>query len=76
MVAQITMPYPLGKMFEHLDLDVERSFELLPAMMEDAMVSCRMCSMFRTCDFDVESRYFMCPNRDLLDKLERLLDKI
>ncbi len=76
MVAQITMPYPLEKMFEHLELDVERSFELLPAMMKDATVNCQMCSMFHTCDYDVESRYFMCPNRDLLDTLERMQGKI
>ncbi len=76
MAAQIKMPYPLEKMFEHLELDIEWSLELRPTMMEEAMVKCQMCKMFHTCDYNVESRYFMCPNRNILDDLERLQGKI
>ena len=71
MDAQLAMPYPLEKMLEHLNLDVGRSFDLMPEKMEDAMVRCRMCENFCSCDEDVESRYFLCPNRDILDWLER-----
>jgi len=76
MVAQVAMPYPLEKMLGHLNLDIERSFESMPEMMESAMVRCRQCEMFCACDEDVESRYFACPNRDFLDWLERLQGKI
>ena len=73
MDAEYVMPYPLMRMLEHLNIDIERSFELMPEKMEDAMLTCRRCEMFLTCDELVESRYFICPNRDLLDQLEDLL---
>ncbi len=76
MVAQLAMPYQLEKMLGHLNLNIERGFESMPEMMEDAMVRCRKCEMFCTCDEDVESRYFVCPNRNLLDRLERIQGKI
>ncbi len=72
MVAQLAMPYPLKRMFGHLKLDIERSFKLMPEKMEDAIQSCLMCKFFHTCDYDSESRYFLCPNRDLFDQLEDL----
>ncbi len=72
MAAQWAMPYPLQKMFEHLDLDIARGFQTVPVLMEEAMAACRMCKMFGNCDYNVESRYFLCPNRGLLDQLERL----
>ncbi len=75
MAAQYAMPYPLERMLEHLDIDIERSFELRPEKMANAIIVCRQCKMFHTCDYDVESRYFICPNRDLLDQLEDLLDE-
>ncbi len=73
MIAEYVMPYPLMRMLEHLNIDIERSFELMPEKMEDAMLTCRRCEMFVTCDELVESRYFICPIRDLLDQLEDLL---
>ncbi len=76
MTAQWAMPYPLEKMFEHLDLDIARGFQTVPVLMEEAMAACRTCKMFDNCDYNVESRYFMCPNRDLYDQLERLQGKI
>lgn len=76
MDAQLAMPYPLERMLGHLHLDVGRSFESMPEMMEDAMVKCRMCEMYCTCDEDVESRYFLCPNRNLLDQIERIQGKV
>ncbi len=76
MDAQLAMPYPMEKMLGHLNLDVGRSFELMPVMMEDAMVTCRMCERFSTCDENVESLYFVCPNRNLFDQLERIQGKI
>ncbi|NQV83299.1 MAG: hypothetical protein HQ494_05710 [Rhodospirillales bacterium] len=72
MMAQLAMPYPLEKMLGHLNLDVGRSVEMMPETMEDAMVRCRTCEMYCTCDEDTESRYFLCPNRDLLDQLESI----
>ncbi len=76
MDAQLAMPYPLEKMLGHLSLDVGRSFESMPEKMESAMVRCRTCEMFCTCDEDVESCYFLCPNRDILDRLELIQGKI
>ncbi len=76
MAARLAMPYPLEKMFAHLDLDVARGFQAEPVLMHEAIVACRMCKMFDTCDYDVESRYFLCPSRDLFDQLERLQGKI
>ena len=76
MIAQIAMPYPMERMLEHMNLDIEYSFESMPGVMEDAMVRCRTCEKYCTCDEDVESRYFACPNRDLLDQLERTQGKI
>ena len=76
MAAQLAMPYPLEKMFEHLDLDIARGLQAAPVQMEEAMVACRMCKMFDNCDYDAESRYFLCPNRDLFDQLERLQGEI
>lgn len=76
MAAQLAMPYPLKKMLAHLDLDIACGFQAEPVAMEEAMVACRMCKMFDSCDYDVESRYFLCPNRDLFDQLERQQGKI
>ena len=76
MVAQLAMPYPMEKMLAHLNLDIERSFEMVPEEMEDAMTKCRTCKAFHLCDEDMESRYFVCPNRNLLDRLERIQGKI
>ncbi|MHA1559893.1 MAG: hypothetical protein ACTSWI_04385 [Alphaproteobacteria bacterium] len=76
MTTRRAMPYPLKKMLEHLDLNIARGFRTAPALMEGAVVACRMCEMFDNCDYDVESRYFLCPNRDRFDQLERLQGKI
>ncbi len=76
MVAQLTIPCALEKMLEHVSLDIERCFELMPEAMEDAMTTCQMCRKSPSCDENVESRYFVCPNRDLLDRLERIQGKI
>lgn len=76
MAAKLAMPNPLEKMFEHLDLDIARGIQTSPVLMEEATVACRMCEMFDNCDYDVESRYFLCPNRDRFDQLERLQGKI
>jgi hypothetical protein len=35
-----------------------------------------MCKWFDNCDYNVESRYFLCPNRDFFDQLELLQGKI
>ncbi len=75
MAAQWAMPCPLEKMFEHLDLDIARGFQTVPMLMEEAMATCRTCKMLNNCDHDIESRYFLCPNRDILDELERLQGK-
>ncbi len=72
MVARMAMPFPLSRMLEHFKIDMERSLELMPEQMEDAMRRCSMCRFFDTCDYDSESRYFLCPNRDLFDQLEDL----
>ena len=76
MVAQQVMPDSLKRMLEHLNIDIERAFRLMPEQMEDAMQKCLTCEMFLSCDDDVESRYFICANRDLLDRLEDLRDEI
>ena len=76
MAAQWAMPYSLERMFEHLDLDIARGFQTAPVLMEEAMTACRMCKYFDNCDYDVESRYFLCPNRDLFDQLEQQQGKI
>ena len=73
MNMRSAMPYPLHRMFEHLDIDIERSIKLLPEEMRAATERCRQCDKFLACDFDVESRYFRCPNRKLLDHLEEML---
>ena len=72
MLAQLAMPCPLERMFEHLSLDIEHGFRLMPETMEDAITKCRACDSFYICEDDAESRYFTCPNRDLLDHLDRL----
>ena len=76
MVAQLAMPTPMKQMLGHLNINIERSFEAMPERMEDAMLTCMTCEMFHNCDYDVESRYFMCPNRELFDWLEGLQGKI
>jgi len=65
------MPCALERMLEHLNLDIEKSFRLMPETMEDAMLKCQRCEVVHICEDDVESRYFTCPNRNLLDQLER-----
>ncbi len=72
MVVQQVIPDPLKRMLEHLNIDIERAFRLIPEQMEDAMKRCLTCEKFLSCDDDVESRYFICTNRDLLDRLENL----
>ncbi len=71
MIAQPVMPDPLKRMLKHLDIDIQQGFESMPEGMEEAMLSCRRCKFFDTCDYDTESRYFLCPNRDIFDQLER-----
>lgn len=75
MIAQSVLPDPLRLMFEHLEIDAETGFRLSTAEMEAAMTICRECGMFHTCDYQVESRYFICPNRDFLDRLEEHQDR-
>jgi len=72
MVAQMAMPTPMRQMLGYLNINIERGFETMPEKMEDGMLTCMTCEMFHTCDYDVESRYFVCPNRDLFDRLEDL----
>lgn len=76
MSAQLVIPCALQKMLEYLNLDIEKSFRLMPDMMEDAMLKCQWCEAVHICEDDVESRYFTCPNRDLLDRLDRLQGNI
>ncbi len=73
MTVRSAMPYPLCCMFEHLDIDIERSIKLMPEEMRAANKTCRQCNKFLACDFNVESRYFQCPNRIFLDQLEEML---
>ncbi len=73
MTAQLAMPYPLTRMLEHLELDLDRCFRLTPGGMEDAMQTCLTCRFFEACDYNSESRYFVCPNRDTLDRLNDML---
>lgn len=75
MVAQQVMPDPLKRMLEHLNIDIERAFRLMPEQMEDAMLKCLTCKLFLSCEDDAESRYFICANRDLLDRLEDLREE-
>ena len=74
MTQRSMMPNPLSRMLEHLDIDPERSIRLMPEEMHAAAEECRQCDKFHTCDFNVESRYFLCPNRELLDRLEEILN--
>ena len=71
MNAQLVMPAPLKRMLKHLNIDVQQGFESMPDEMEEAMLSCQRCKFFDNCDYDSESRYFLCPNRDVFDQLER-----
>lgn len=73
MTAHHKIPYPLKTMLEHLEIDIEPAFELLPKEMQKGIKTCTRCKMFQRCDYFVESRYFQCPNRDLFDRLEDLL---
>jgi hypothetical protein len=73
MTEQSMMRYPLGRMLDYLDIDIERSIRLMPEEMQAAIEKCRRCDKFNACDFNVESRYFLCPNRELLDRLEDIL---
>ncbi len=70
MTAQLAMPYPLTRMLEYLELDLDRCFKSMPGGMEDAMQACLTCKFFYSCDDNSESRYFVCPNRDLFDRLD------
>ena len=75
MGDKLKLPYPMLRMFEHLDIDVEASEKLIPKQVEHAIRTCEVCKAFHQCDYDVESRYFTCPNRDIFDQLEDLLSK-
>ena len=63
----------MRRMFEHLKIDIEHALSILPKDMVESIETCRECKFFERCDYDVESRYFRCPNRDLLERLEDLL---
>ena len=69
MCAHHILPVPLNRMFKHLRIDIERSFQLTPNEMKSAIRTCQMCNKLRRCDFDSESRYFRCPHRGFLDQL-------
>ena len=70
MTTQTVIPDPLRLMFEHLEIDPRAGFRLSATEIEAAMRTCLACRMFHTCDYQVESRYFICPTRDFLDRLE------
>lgn len=72
MTTQQAIPLPMSCMLAHLEIDVAQSLRKLPKEMADGIRTCLGCGLFYRCDFDVESRYFQCPNRDLLDQLEDL----
>ncbi|MDP6260213.1 MAG: hypothetical protein QGH63_14125 [Rhodospirillales bacterium] len=72
MVNLNEMPYPMKRMLDYLEIDVARGFELMPEKMEAAMQQCVLCNMFHTCDYQVESRYLICPNRIVYDQFEDL----
>ena len=74
MVVRPMMPLPFQRMLEHLNIDAESSFKRLPEKTRDAVQRCLICKFFHNCDYDSESRYFRCPNRDFLDQLEYLRD--
>lgn len=69
MCAQRTIPFPLRQMFEFLEIDIERAFRITPKKMQGATRTCLICEKLQMCDYDSESRYFRCPNRELLDQL-------
>ncbi|MHA1544767.1 MAG: hypothetical protein ACTSU8_06485 [Alphaproteobacteria bacterium] len=73
MTTQKPIPYPLKRMFEHLEIDPGRALDALPKEMVNGIQTCKRCKMFHRCDYFAESRYFQCPNRELLDQLEDLL---
>lgn len=75
MIAQSVLPDPLRRMFEYLEINLETGFRLSVTEMEAAMRTCRACRMFHTCDYQAESRYFICPNREFLDRLEEHQDR-
>ena len=75
MIAQSVLPDPLRRMFEYLEIDLETGFRFSATAMESATQTCRLCRMFHTCDYQVESRYFICPNREFLDRLEEHQDQ-
>jgi hypothetical protein len=62
-------------MLEYLEIDLQTGFRFSAPAMEAAGQTCRACKMFHTCDYQVESRYFICPNRELLDSLEDQQDR-
>jgi len=72
MDSQPALPLPLRQMFKYLEIDIKRSFQIMPESMKNAVVACQSCEKFHVCDYDSESRYFRCPNRSLLDQLEEL----
>jgi len=76
MIAQPVMPFPMVRMLEYLKIDSALGFDLMAEKMAAAIVRCRMCTKRHTCDYDVESRYFRCPNRELFDQLEDLRDAL
>lgn len=64
---------PLRRRLEHFHLEIEHGFQLVPEQLEDALVRCRMCRLFHTCGDDLVSRYLICPNRGVRDRLNDLL---
>lgn len=76
MNAQPALPLPMQRMLELLNIDIALGFETMPEEMESAIVRCLMCSGSSFCDDDTESRYFLCANRDFLDRLERQQDLV
>ncbi len=61
----------MREMLQHLDLDIEKSFEMMPKEMEEVMCECLMCEVFQSCDYNLEGDYYVCPNRNFFERLKR-----
>ena len=65
------IPPPMRKRLKHLNLDIEKSLELMSQEKGKDVCECLMCEVFLSCDYNLEGNYYVCPNRDFFERLRR-----
>ncbi len=55
------------------DATTSKSIEMMPKEIEKALCECLMCEVFLSCDYNLDGKYYVCPNRDFIERVRRFV---